>query len=109
MPGCDLETWGYRGEDGKLESGGLPRDYSVTYKTGDTIGCGVDYERQMFFTKNGKHLGNHFLPPINLRMLVILIDVCRNRIYKCFWSVISNRRYGIWWSYPRKLCRTIPV
>jgi hypothetical protein len=59
MPGWDPETWGYHGDDGhKFSNSGMGDSYSETYGIGDTVGCGVDNERRIFFTKNGKHLGN---------------------------------------------------
>ncbi|KAF8535732.1 hypothetical protein BDD12DRAFT_936905 [Trichophaea hybrida] len=59
LPGWAPETWGYHGDDGKRYTNkpyGVP--YSERFKTGDTVGCGVDCDGRMFFTKNGNHLGS---------------------------------------------------
>jgi len=58
MPGYVLETWGYHGDDGLRHANSKSTQYSETYKTGDTIGCGIDCDGRMFFTKNGNHLGS---------------------------------------------------
>jgi Ran-binding protein 9/10 len=59
MPGWDNGSWSYHGDNGKLysESGeGTP--YGPTYGTGDTVGCGIDFQkRELFFTKNSVHIG----------------------------------------------------
>jgi len=63
MPGWRSNTWGYHGDDGKLymeQEFGFR--YSETYGVDDVVGCGVDREHNLFFTKNGVHLGG-FLPP----------------------------------------------
>jgi len=62
MPGWYRGMWGYHGDDGILflERGFGP-NYSETYGVGDVVGCGVDKEQNLFFTKNGVHLGR--LPP----------------------------------------------
>jgi hypothetical protein len=41
---------GYHGDNGyKFSNGGEGDDYSETYGIGDTVGCGVDNERRIFF------------------------------------------------------------
>jgi hypothetical protein len=71
MPGWPNRTaggapsWAYHGDDGNLFTDkkgsadvgpGLPH-----YGHGDTIGCGVDFDKsEMFFTKNGKKLDTAF-------------------------------------------------
>jgi hypothetical protein len=60
MPGWDEESWGYHGDDGGLHYNDdrSHREYGPTYGEGDTIGCGVDYQRgHIFFTLNGRYLG----------------------------------------------------
>jgi hypothetical protein len=58
MPGWDSHAWGYHGDDGKKFAGyGWGTDYSVTYRVGDIVGCGVDQNGHLFFTKNGENLG----------------------------------------------------
>ena len=31
--------------------------YGPTYATGDTVGCGITLNNELYFTKNGKNLG----------------------------------------------------
>jgi hypothetical protein len=59
MPGWGIGSWGYHSDDGRLFSGmGQSKIYGETYQTGDVIGCGGDTQRKdLFFTKNGVHLG----------------------------------------------------
>eukprot|EP01130_Rhizamoeba_saxonica_P009560 TRINITY_DN3889_c0_g2_i1.p1 TRINITY_DN3889_c0_g2~~TRINITY_DN3889_c0_g2_i1.p1 ORF type:complete len:540 (-),score=115.83 TRINITY_DN3889_c0_g2_i1:427-2046(-) len=60
LPGWSPGTWGYHGDDGLFFSeceSGYP--YGGLYSTGDIIGCGVVWESgNIFYTKNGKYLGN---------------------------------------------------
>lgn len=62
QPGWDPESYAYHVDDGALfheSGGGVP--YGPMCKTGDVVGCGIDYENHtIFFTKNGKHLGVAF-------------------------------------------------
>ncbi|KAI5842025.1 concanavalin A-like lectin/glucanase domain-containing protein, partial [Tricharina praecox] len=61
MPGWDSRTWGYHGDDGqKFTGAGYGDFYSELYGIGDTVGCGVDKQGNIFFTKNGVHLGVAF-------------------------------------------------
>ncbi|KAF8242054.1 SPRY-domain-containing protein [Wilcoxina mikolae CBS 423.85] len=61
FPGWDAESWGYHGEDGlKFASSGSGTKYGERYGAGDILGCGVNSERRMFFTKNGQFLGFAF-------------------------------------------------
>jgi Ran-binding protein 9/10 len=65
MPGWDTArgpTWGYHGDDGGIfihsEDGSRGHLYGPKYTTGDTVGCGVDFDKGViFFTKNGVLLG----------------------------------------------------
>jgi len=59
MPGWRTKSWGYHSDDGKFYSeSNRGTDYGETYMTGDVIGCGGDIQRKnLFFTKNGVHLG----------------------------------------------------
>ena len=73
MPGWGTKSWGYHSDDGKLfsESGqGIP--YGETYRTGDVIGCGGDtLRKEIFFTKNGVHLGECFDRATKYTMLTL--------------------------------------
>jgi len=59
LPGWDPISYGYHGDDGNFfSSSGKGVEYGPTFTTGDVIGCGLNFvTRQLFFTKNGQHLG----------------------------------------------------
>ncbi|ORX61074.1 SPRY-domain-containing protein, partial [Piromyces finnis] len=60
MPGWTLNTYGYHSDNGQvyIESGSGVA-YGPTFTVGDTIGCGIHiFNKTIFFTKNGKNLGN---------------------------------------------------
>lgn len=58
MPGWDANTWGYHGDDGKLFLGNSSSNCAFEkYTKGDVVGCGIDDQKQLFFTKNGKKFG----------------------------------------------------
>ncbi|KAL3930645.1 MAG: hypothetical protein SGPRY_001452 [Prymnesium sp.] len=61
-PGWEAHSYAYLGEDGKryhdCERG---EPYGPTFGAGDVVGCGLLCERrEIFFTKNGEHLGVAF-------------------------------------------------
>lgn len=90
FPGWDAERWGYHGGDGlKFASSGSGTKYGEKYGTGDTLGCCVNSERRMFFTKNGRSLGNTYFYPLIELILIKFHRVC---IRGCFWPVTSNSR-----------------
>jgi len=69
QPGWDRNSFGYHGEDGRKyhdssrghESFRGGEAYGPVFTTGDTVGCGVLYASgDIFFTKNGNHLGTAF-------------------------------------------------
>ncbi|KAI7891797.1 concanavalin A-like lectin/glucanase domain-containing protein [Mucor mucedo] len=62
LPGWDLESWGYHGDDGHSFGGsGTGKNYGPCFTTGDVIGCGVNFSNSSaFYTKNGRHLGIAF-------------------------------------------------
>ncbi|CAM9862780.1 unnamed protein product, partial [Phaeothamnion confervicola] len=63
QPGADTGSYGYRGNDGCClgPKAGQRDDYGPPFGAGDTVGCGIDFERQeVFFTCNGKNLGTAF-------------------------------------------------
>jgi hypothetical protein len=60
MPGWDIVSYGYHGDDGGIfhGSGYRTRCFGPAFGEGDTVGCGIDYiARGIFFTLNGKFLG----------------------------------------------------
>jgi hypothetical protein len=63
LPGWDLESFGYHGDDGCLFHGkGVQiSEYGPRFGAGDTVGCGINYRtRRIFFTLNGAFLGDAF-------------------------------------------------
>jgi len=63
MPGWDRESFGYHGDDGGIfhNSGSMLSQLGTPFGVGDTIGCGVDYQRQaIFYTRNGVFVGYAF-------------------------------------------------
>lgn len=60
MPGWDIASYGYHGDDGGIfhGSGDMMRRFGPSFGEGDTVGCGIDYiSRGIFFTLNGDFLG----------------------------------------------------
>lgn len=62
LPGWEPDSWGYHGDDGnKFVGQGIGKQYGPTFTTGDTIGCCIDFEKEIaFYTKNGAELGTGF-------------------------------------------------
>jgi SPRY domain len=73
MPGWDMQSYGYHGDNGHAYhgSGGQRRRrrqldgedlaFGPKYGVNDTVGCGIDYhKRSIFFTFNGTFLGYAF-------------------------------------------------
>ena len=56
MPGWVFGSWGYHCDDGAKFSGGESQEYAELFGAGDTVGCGIS-NGDIYFTKNGKHLG----------------------------------------------------
>ena len=49
------ETWAYHGDDGGIYLGSSsPLVIYGAYSQGDVVGCGIDNQNELFFTKNGK-------------------------------------------------------
>jgi len=64
LPGWDLSSFGYHGDDGAIfhGRGRALKNYGPSFSVGDTVGCGLDLRRrEIFFTLNGKHLGAAFI------------------------------------------------
>lgn len=60
MPGWDVSSFGYHGDDGGIfhSSGGMLKKFGPSYGRGDVVGCGIDHVmRGIFFTLNGEFLG----------------------------------------------------
>lgn len=60
MPGWDVHSYGYHGDDGGAfhASGDMTRRFGPSFGQGDTVGCGVDYiTGGIFFTLNGEFQG----------------------------------------------------
>ena len=58
MPGWELSSWGYHGDDGRLfAQSGTGTTYSDTFGTGDLVGCHIAFDKGITFTKNGTSLG----------------------------------------------------
>jgi len=63
QPGWKSGSYGYHGDDGQLYLGmshrafQFPNREKVTFGEGDVIGCGIDSELNIFWTKNGVYLG----------------------------------------------------
>ena len=52
-------AWGYHGDDGNIyNKGGTGTAWGPRYEVGDTVGCGVNFDKGIaFYTRNGKVLG----------------------------------------------------
>lgn len=68
MPGWNRNGIGYHADDGRLFfQDGFGRAFAATCTEGDRMGCGIDFEdddcedgyRSVFFTKNGKRIGEN--------------------------------------------------
>ncbi len=66
QPGWSVNSIGYHADDGSLFCGsGFGQVFGPTCSTGDRMGCGVDFDADcgdgyvdVFFTKNGRQVGN---------------------------------------------------
>jgi hypothetical protein len=58
MPGWNPSSWGYHGDDGKFfAESGTGTAYGDTFETGDVVGCHIDFDKGITFTKNDTSLG----------------------------------------------------
>ncbi|PPQ98885.1 hypothetical protein CVT24_003516 [Panaeolus cyanescens] len=62
LPGWELNSWGYYGENGRVLSGDKEGNaFGQPFGVGDIIGCGIDFTTQkVFYTKNGIFIGDVF-------------------------------------------------
>lgn len=63
LPGWDFESYGYHGDDGMIYHGHGRQiaEFGPKFGIGDIVGCGIRYDsRSVFFTLNGKYLGDAF-------------------------------------------------
>ncbi|WWD06186.1 hypothetical protein V865_004271 [Kwoniella europaea PYCC6329] len=62
LVGWDEGSWGWHGDDGRsFEGSGRGENFSETWTTSDTVGCGINFlTGKAFFTKNGKVMGHRF-------------------------------------------------
>jgi hypothetical protein len=62
IPGFDLRTWGYHGDDGRITAcQGPTKGFGPKVAVGDVIGCGINFSKNtVFYTKNGLPLGIAF-------------------------------------------------
>lgn len=63
LPGWDDDSFGYHSDDGAIfhGQGHSLATYGPTFGANDTVGCGIDYKKHsIFFTLNGKYLGEAF-------------------------------------------------
>jgi len=69
--GWEPESYAYHGDDGRAFSAqNVGRMYSNPYNKGDVIGAGINFKTNtVFFTRNGKHLGDAFY------------DVCQGKMF----------------------------
>lgn len=61
-PGWEADSWGYHSDDGHCYAGQTAgKPYGPSFTASDVIGCGVNFRTgEVFFTKNGVHLGIAF-------------------------------------------------
>ncbi|KAK6217523.1 SPRY domain-containing protein [Colletotrichum tabaci] len=61
-PGWEADSWGYHSDDGHCYAGQTAgKPYGPSFTASDVIGCGVNFRTgEVFFTKNGVHLGTAF-------------------------------------------------
>ncbi|KAA8909380.1 concanavalin A-like lectin/glucanase domain-containing protein [Sphaerosporella brunnea] len=58
MPGWgNFNWWGYHGDDGMIYNSDAQKARYETFGEGDIVGCGVNKNGSLYFTKNGKKLG----------------------------------------------------
>jgi len=89
QPGWITGSYGYHSDDGqKFHNIGSGTPYGPTYTRNDVVGCGFNFKtNELFFTKNGKHLGVAFsglprsslYPTIGLDHATVLVNFGETR------------------------------
>jgi len=73
LPGWKPKSYDYHADDGNaFLANGTGNDYGPTYSIGDVVGCGININRELFFTKNGTHLGVACKLPTGLKVYPLL-------------------------------------
>lgn len=95
MPGWNLKTWGYHGDDGISMNNDTTIDHLDTYTVRDTVGCGVDRTGNLFFTKNGRHLGNLLsIFPVFINILIISPGISATGVCGQLFPIVSVGKDG---------------
>lgn len=102
MPGWNRNSIGYHADNGKLyHQEGCGQKFGPTCTVGDVMGCGVDFESEdlsgcvnVFFTKNGKQVGDSVRIRKPMSGLYAVIGMCNKN------EVVSYR--GHWHYLPQE-------
>lgn len=100
LPGWNkpgMMSWGYYGHDGSIHddrthgTSGSQRTKYQKFGQGDVIGCGVDQKNCIFFTKNGRDIGerHHRQPPNRDIKLIILLGAYIDNVTGQLFAVVG--------------------